>query len=273
MNNLHGRIPPSCEFSRSAWFRAGLVLAALALPPLLWSALCTAASSGVPWNAARLAPSFALAYGLPVYALRDSGQQLGWFYGPGFPVWNLPATLTSNPTHALLIAGGWNVLTWLVPVALLLHAAGVARGWLTLAEAAFAGVLLLGNLVTNYGFYFIHVDALCLAAGLVACAALHRAVTQGNERWLPVVAAALAGAFWTKQISCLLALAMLIWLWREGQRRLLGRLVFWCVVCTAFLSVMVFLYFGTEELLFNGWLVHSRNPWRGQACYRRNLLV
>ncbi len=250
-------------FSRSTWFHVGVGLSLLGLPPLLWSALCTAASSGVPWNAARLAPSFALAYGLPVYALRDSGQQLGWFYGPGFPIWNLPATLTQNPTHALLIAGVWNVLTWLVPVALLLRAAGVARGWLALAGAALAGVLLIGSMVTNYGLYYIHVDALCVAAGLVACMALHRAATQGNERWLHVAAVGLAVAFWTKPIAFMLAPAMLAWLWQEGYRRLLWPLIFRCLLYTVFSTILIFLYFGTEEILFNVWLVHSRNPWRG----------
>ncbi|HQV57419.1 MAG TPA: M24 family metallopeptidase [Ilumatobacteraceae bacterium] len=118
----------AAAFVQTAWFRAGGALLLVTVPVLLWSVLCTAASSGVPWNAARLAPSFALAQGLPVYALRESGQQLGWFYGPGFVFWNLPATLAANPTPALFVAGIWNVLTWLVPVAVVLRAAGVAAG-------------------------------------------------------------------------------------------------------------------------------------------------
>jgi hypothetical protein len=255
--------PMTLAFPRPVWFRAGVWLMVFGLPPLLWSALCTAASSGVPWNAARLAPSFALAYGLPVYALRDSGLQLGWFYGPGFAIWNLPATLTQNPTQALLIAGSWNVLTWLVPVALILRAAGVARGWLAWVGAAYAGVLLIGGTVTNYAFYFIHVDALCVAAGLVACLALHRAATGGSGWWLQVAAAALAAAFWTKLIALMLAPAMFVWLWREGYRRLLSPLFFWCVIYTAVSAFLVFLYFGTQEIIFNVWLVQSLNPWRG----------
>lgn len=56
-------------------FRVAMWLAAPGVAALLWSALCTVPS--VAWNAPRLAPSFALAYGLPIYALRDSGMQLG----------------------------------------------------------------------------------------------------------------------------------------------------------------------------------------------------
>ena len=256
-------IPRSSDFSRSAWFWTGIGLVLVGLPPVLWSALCTAASSGVPWNAARLAPSFALAYGLPVYALRDSGQQLGWFYGPGFPVWNLPVTLMQNPTDALLLAGAWNVLTWLVPFAFVLRAAGVARGWLAAVGAALAGMLLIGGTVTNYFFYFIHVDALCVAAGLVACMALHRAATRGNARWLHVAAAGLAVAFWTKQIAFMLAPAMFAWLWQDGHHRFLWPLAFWCLVYTALSAILIFLYFGAPEVLFSVWLVHSLNPWRG----------
>ncbi|MBP6508351.1 MAG: hypothetical protein KA257_12370, partial [Opitutaceae bacterium] len=129
----------AAAFVQTAWFRAGGALLLVTVPVLLWSVLCTAASSGVPWNAARLAPSFALAQGLPVYALRESGQQLGWFYGPGFVFWNLPATLAANPTPALFVAGIWNVLTWLVPVAVVLRAAGVAAGGLAWVGAALAG--------------------------------------------------------------------------------------------------------------------------------------
>ncbi|MDI1250706.1 MAG: hypothetical protein PSV13_17725 [Lacunisphaera sp.] len=245
------------------WLQAGLTVALLGWLPLLWSVLCTAASPGVPWNAARLAPSFALAYGLPVYALRDSGAQLGWFYGPAFPLWNLPATLTSNPTLAVWIAGGWNVLTWLVPVALVLRAAGVVRGVRVAAAAVFAGVLLLGNSVTNYGFYFIHVDGLCLAAGLAAVLGVHQAGQTGRARWLHLAAAGLVVAVWTKQIAVGLAPAMFWHLWREGRWSLAWPLFFRGVVYAAGTTVAVFHWFGAPEVLHNLWLVHSRNPWRG----------
>jgi hypothetical protein len=247
----------------SVWFRAGAALLLVVLPVLLWSVLCTAASAGVPWNAARLAPSFALAQGLPIYALRDSGQQLGWFYGPGFVIWNLPVTLLSGPTPALFAAGVWNILTWLVPVALVLRAAGVAAGWMTGVGAALAGGLLLGNSVTRYGFYFIHVDALCVGAGLLACVFLHRAVQPGKSAWLYAATAALLLAIWTKQLAVMLVPGMLIWLWRSGHRPLASRWVFQVLVGGAISAISVFVWFGTEEVIFDLWLVHSRNPWRG----------
>jgi hypothetical protein len=253
-------------FAQTAWFRAGAALLLVTLPVLLWSVLCTAASSGVPWNAARLAPTFAFAQGLPIYALRESGQQLGWFYGPGFVVWNLPATLAASPTPALLVAAVWNILTWLVPVAVVLRAAGVATGGRAVVGAVLAGGLWLGNMVTNYGFYFIHVDALCVGAGLLACVFLHRAVQPSQARWLAAATAALLLAIWTKQLAVMLIPAMLGWLWRSGQRELARRLVFQLLVGGAVSAIGVFWYFGTQEVIFDLWLIHTRNPWRGGAA-------
>ncbi len=260
-------LPSSGEFSKSAWFRLGMGLAMLGLAPLLWCVLCTAASSGFPWNAARLAPSFALAYGLPIYALRDSGQQLGWIYGPGFVIWNLPATLFQSPTYALFLAAVWNVLTWLVPFGLILRAAGVVNGWMVFASAAYCGVLVLGSSATNYMFSFVHVDALCVGAGLVACLALHRAATEGNARWLHLAAAGAVASFWTKQTAIMLVPAMFAWLWQEGHRRMWWPLFFWCVVYAAASTLVFFIYFGAPEILFNLWLVNVRKPWRGGPVF------
>lgn len=261
---MHASTPPG-PFNQAAVFRWGLAVAAAAMLPLLWSVLCTAASATVPWNAARLAPAFALAEGLPIYALRDSGLHLGWFYGPGFPLWNLPATLASSPTAALFIAGFWQFLTLLGPLGLVLAAGRVARGWQVPAAALFGGCLLLGNMVTNYGLYFIHVDALCLAAGLGSCLAAHRAVGAGQVRWLALSAVLLAVAVWTKQVAVLLAPAILLWLIREGHAAAARRWALWTVLALGLSSIAVFAWFGAEEILFNLWYVHSRNPWRGGA--------
>lgn len=250
------------------WLQAALAVTVLGWLVVMWSVLCTATSPGVPWNAARLAPAFALAQGLPIYPLRDSGQQLGWFYGPGFPLWNLPATLTGNVTRALWIAAVWNVLTWLVPMALVLRVAGVALGgWRLGAAAAIAGVLLVGGSATNYAFYFIHVDALCVGAGLVAIIGLHRAIGTGRRGWLHLVAGGLIVAIWTKQIGVILAPALFWHLWRERQWALAWPLCFLCAVYAAISSVAVFLWFGAPEVLYNLWLTHSRNPSRGDLLF------
>jgi len=235
---------------------------------VMWSVLCTATSPGVPWNAARLAPSFALAEGLSIYPLRSSGEQLGWFYGPGLPLWNLPATLTDDITVALWIAAVWNVVTWLVPMALVLRMAGVVRGACGCAVAgALVGFFLLGGSITNYAFYFIHVDGLCVGAGLASVMGLNRAMQGEGKGWLHVAAAGLVIAVWTKQIGVALAPALFWHLWRERQVRLIWPLFFLCVVYAAAATLAVFLWFGAPEVLHNIWLMHSRNPTRGGMAF------
>ena len=82
----------------------GALLAAIwgTLGVLLWTAACTAPL--VSWNAPRLASAYALAAGQAIYPAIGSGAQLGWFYGPGMPVWHLPVTLIHTPSLAMAVA-------------------------------------------------------------------------------------------------------------------------------------------------------------------------
>ena len=94
-------VPAGFIVGETVTFRVALWVGSASIILLLLTVVCTV--PGIPWNSARLTPSFALAYGHPIYALRDSGAQLGWFYGPVFPLWYLPVTLTTNPTAALVL--------------------------------------------------------------------------------------------------------------------------------------------------------------------------
>lgn len=233
-------------------------VAGLGLLGLGWSVLCTV--PGVAWNAPRLAPSFALAHGLPVYALRSSGAQLGWIYGPVFPLWFLPITLPQNLTVALMLAGALNVVTLVLPVFLTVRMAlgghGRVAGLATLLGAA----LLMANWVTQTAFFYVHVDAVCIALGLVAAGALHVATARGSAAGWHVAALAVVLAIWTKQLAIALVPAMLVWLWREGRGRQALTWLKWLVIYGAGVTVVFFLVFGSEELLFNLWLLPARNP-------------
>ena len=233
----------------------------LFLTALFWSMLCTAPA--IPWNVARLAPSFALARGLPIYVLRDSGAHLGWVYGPVFPLWFLPAGLTDNPTLGIMIAVALNAVAMVVPMWIVFRAlSGMPRN-LAVLLTLFGTVLLLANPLTSIAFYIIHVDGLCVGWALVACAALHARVFRDWRPGFPLAAAALALSVATKQVSVVLVPATLVWLWREGHRNLIGSWIFWLVSICGSLAMLCFLFFGAEELLFNAWLLFSRMPWRG----------
>lgn len=237
-----------------------LVMFGAAALALLWANFCTAAA--VPWNPARLAASAALAEGLPLYVLRDSGAHLGWFYGPVFPLWHLPAMLLPNISALHFAASVWNAVTLLAPLALFLWAGGVRRGRLVMG-LTLATVLLLGHGVLSRNFFFIHVDAVCLALGALACFALHGAVRGRGVVWLHTAAVGAVLAVWTKQIAVALLPALLTWLWRECGRAMAARFAFWLVVHGAAVTVLFFAAFGIEEILFNTVLIHLRNPNEG----------
>jgi len=241
---------------------------ALAVCALVWGMVCTA--PGIPWNGARLAPSFALARGLPLYATRESGAHLGWVYGPVFPLWYLPVGLTDNPTIGLLCAALWNFLTIVVPLYLVVRTAASGSPATVRTVTVFGALLLLVNPITRSAFLFIHVDAVSMAWAVVACLALHRAAIRDWRPGLPVAASAVALAVAAKQVSVVLVPATLAWLWWEGHGRLMGKWIFWLTVICGGLAALFFAVFGAEGMLFNAWLLFSRMPWQGgwEILYR-----
>lgn len=227
----------------------------------LWSVVCTVPA--LPWNAARLAPSFALARGLPIYALRDEGAHLGWFYGPGFPLWNLPLGFMENPTWALMAFAVWNAATWLLPLYFVVRVVLGGRPSVAVRATLCGAVLLWANPVTAGVFYFVHVDGLCVASVLLAAVALHAAAVRGWKPGLPLAAVAVALAIATKQLAVVFLPATFVWLWREGHARLIRAWLFWLVVVGGATAVVLFAGFGAEQLLFNGGWVPGRTPMRG----------
>ncbi len=234
---------------------AFLGLAGCAL--VLWSALCSV--PGLYWNPPRLAPAYALAAGLDIYATRATAAHLGWHYGPVFPLWSLPAAFVPQITLSFIV---WALLHL---GALFLSAWFVLRrlGTPGLLSGAIAGVLFIGQAYTQSMLYLVHVDTLCVAFGFASAWLAHGALADARPRLLPWAALCAVLAPWTKQLGVAVPLAVFLWLWWTGRRDLAGRFFFWCVVWGGVTGMLFFAVFGAENLAFNLWLIHARTPFRG----------
>src|SRR5207245_4082445 len=97
-----------------------LVAATLPLGFLILTAAfvrCVLRASLFAWNAARLAPTFALAHGYRLYYGPNSGPVLDTIYGPVTALIYLPATLAHLPTDAVIIGSVVSSVLYFGPVA------------------------------------------------------------------------------------------------------------------------------------------------------------
>lgn len=230
---------------------------------LLWTAACAAPL--VSWNAPRLASAYALAAGQTIYPAIDSGAQLGWFYGPGLPVWHLPVTLLRTPSLAMTVASLQNGLALLAAVAFALQAGGLRGGRLALGTGLAGALLFASGAAPQSWLLYLHVDAPCLVFALVAGAAAWRHEHSNRLVWLVLSAAAAAAACLTKQTSAMLPVAIVIgWLFRRQA----GRAARWGAVfalCLAAGVAATAARYGADNLLFNTVIVHQLNPLKPEA--------
>ena len=204
-------LPPQSRSWTTAAALCALVTIGLAFV-WLWSCLCIFPLRS--WNDIRLAPTFALKLGLPLYPGAD-GPASTWMYGP-LPVWlNWPATWATTPGWALLIAGGVNILVTLLPTL------AVACLWPTapLGPASVAGRVVAAALAIAVmpwaTWQYLQADNFAIGCGLVANLVLVR----GHGEPARFAAAALAtAALACKQTSLAIPLGQVVWLWLTAGR-------------------------------------------------------
>src|SRR4051812_41037979 len=143
----------------------------------------------------RLAPTFALAHGSPVYYPPDSGPVLSTLYGPVTVLAYLPATLASTPSNAILIA---TLLTLLVVYASVFIVVRACAGttWMTWWQlfGLIVGVIWLIGPVERTTAH-VHADAPALIFAAFAAIFAMRQEPRLAE-WDPV----LAGLFGTLSV-------------------------------------------------------------------------
>jgi hypothetical protein len=235
-------------------------LAVIGLAANLWVVVCT--TPGIYWNPPRLASAFALARGLELYPAPDSGAQLGWFYPPGFAIWYLPITIFENPTAIAVAAAALNLGTITAPIMWL---ARIAKASWPAAMAATLTVLTLwlAHQSTHGAFFSIHIDAVCVACGLIAAGATWRAACTRSNQWLHIAALAAVGAMFTKQLAIVLPLACAAWLIRSGHYRGAFRLLCWVAIYGSAAALAVMLRWGPEATINAIALIHMQTPYVG----------
>src|SRR3954464_13817244 len=91
----------------------------------LWRAWCEFPIYS--WNEVRLAPAFALRYGINPYPPIDGGPLSTWIYGPVGILINLPATYATTVANALHVASLINFLVVCLPLAIIFLASTELR--------------------------------------------------------------------------------------------------------------------------------------------------
>lgn len=190
-----------------SWLERGLIAAAVAAAAIwLWLSWCIFPLRS--WNDIRLAPTFALKLGLPLYPGAD-GAASTWMYGP-LPVWlNWPATWMPGPGEALFVAGGINAgiqvaailavcLAWPTP-----RSGPVSLGGRLLAAAVTIAIWPWAN------WQFLQADNFAVACGLLANLVLARS---GGEAAAWGAAALVTAGLMCKQTSLGVPLGQVAWL-------------------------------------------------------------
>jgi len=209
------------------------------------------------WNEARLAPAFALRYGLDPYPLIGGGPLSTWIYGPMGILINLPATFASSPLGALEAACLINFIILIAPLAWVffqIEDSSRQRGtrWLALGLA----ILLIPrpNLVLQVA------DHTAIACGIMSCWFLARNA-QPSSRDLCMAAATGIFAVWSKQIELFLFVGQIIFLIKTSGRILAARYACWVVGFGLLTLGLTSWYFGWKHLWLNLVEIPGRLPW------------
>jgi hypothetical protein len=223
-----------------------------------------------PWTSIRLAPSFALARGYPLYSLPDQPPWVMVGYGPFYPLAYLPCIFAKDPVTAVSAATILAYAYILIPVGLLsqlfcrrfvISPNGARVSWVPI----FLFFGLLTSLVPSLTYITtsVHVDAPGLGLLLMGCYFVLRA-EEASQR-LSGRLTALAGVFAGLSASCkftllggLLALVLFV-LWSFDWKRAAGlALSAVLTICMVYAWIIVRDGFPAVALNFQ---VLGRFPW------------
>jgi len=234
------------------------VMALLVL--ILWSGLCGIPS--IDWNAARVAPSVALLYGINFYGTITHGPYLGWTYGPVMPLLLLPAALLPGITFKLVVAGLLAQAFTLLPLILTQDWSLAAARKISVLGGLLAVFACLCNWPTLELLSLVHVDAFALGLGVGSCLVLtSRNNSPPGQRRLAVAALLAALCVWTKQIDVPVVVAQFLFLGAAWGWRNAWRYALWFLGLATGLTAIFTGIFGGEEIVFNLFWVSAHQAW------------
>jgi hypothetical protein len=242
------------------------------MPPLPRVLICTAAVVTVAaltylawgwstfplyeWNEVRLAPSFALRYGLPLYLPAHGGPLSTWLYGPVGAWLNLPATFAGTAVGAVQTAGAINLLTFTLPLLLIALTARELRGQRFRILVFALPVLALPPTALTFQV----ADHAAIALGLSSCWILARSHAPSSLS-LGLAATLCVLSAWAKQLSVVLAVAQLLFLVSEHAVRVALRYFAWLTCCALLSIAAAALVADLPALWLNTVQIPARLPW------------
>ncbi len=240
------------------------------------------------WNAARLAPTFALIHGYQLYYGPDAGPFLNMIYGSITALAYLPATLAISPTGAVMIGSFISAAFFFIPIVLLfvyenLHESqkvlSLNRSQKLLLKIyafyAFIGFVLFSYecLPLNYSAFNIHADAIALGLGAAACGFLY--CRERKDSLLPLLLSAIMVvlSIWAKQVALPLLIALPTYVLLADGLRCFKRYLLCLFISGLIISALLLTIFNPQYTFFNMFTIPGHHPWRVPGDFSEDLEV
>jgi hypothetical protein len=246
--------------------RVAFVVAAIAAMACIWKAWCEFPMYS--WNEVRVAPAFALRYGINPYPPLGGGPLSTWIYGPVGILINLPATFAPSAKDALEAAGLINAIIVISPLAIVfltsreLRARSGIACWLAIA----AGVLFTP--ISTLTFQVA--DGSAIAFGILSCWCLARSSSVSTSE-AAAGAALCTLAIWAKQSEVFLIAAHVLFLDGSAGRRTTFQYLAFLALWSGLALAVGASVFGFSNLWLNTVIIPTRIPWADDIPVRLSM--
>lgn len=245
------------EKRHSAMIPAGCAV----LAALLFHKIITSVSA--PYNWTRIQRTFILAHGEKLYYSPDGPAVLA-MYGPVSALVYWPAVWMHSLSSVMYTASFLNICVYLLPVLWICLVSNSGNG--SGARYGFSAFLIFSFfafIVSSLrdAAFNVHADAPALGFSALACAALYGAGSPRSQVRLALSAFFAVLAFWSKQVTAPLFLALPLYVGTRAGLRGFFQCLAWFAAFSLASGALLFKIFGFENLWFNLVTIPSRQLW------------